>query len=100
MSDLLDTGWPSFISADRVAEPYLPVVRDRFGDYELVALDTHDGPVAAGWAVPLAWDSTLERSEEHTSELQSRGHLVCRLLLEKKKNNPTQKQPPNMRTTT
>src|SRR5215208_7635413 len=31
------------------------------------------------------------RSEEHTSELQSRGHLVCRLLLEKKKKyvNPT-----------
>src|SRR5690625_6634884 len=27
----------------------------------------------------------LLRSEEHTSELQSRGHLVCRLLLEKKK---------------
>src|SRR5439155_12740458 len=27
----------------------------------------------------------LGRSEEHTSELQSRGHLVCRLLLEKKK---------------
>src|SRR5690625_6515820 len=30
---------------------------------------------------------TLNRSEEHTSELQSRGHLVCRLLLEKKKRN-------------
>src|SRR5690625_6280088 len=30
--------------------------------------------------------STDGRSEEHTSELQSRGHLVCRLLLEKKKN--------------
>src|SRR2546422_3922370 len=29
------------------------------------------------------------RSEEHTSELQSRLHLVCRLLLEKKKNNTT-----------
>src|SRR3712207_8238376 len=29
----------------------------------------------------------LERSEEHTSELQSRQYLVCRLLLEKKKNN-------------
>src|SRR5439155_22610434 len=29
----------------------------------------------------------LIRSEEHTSELQSRGHLVCRLLLEKKKTN-------------
>src|SRR5690625_6541103 len=28
---------------------------------------------------------TGERSEEHTSELQSRGHLVCRLLLEKNK---------------
>src|SRR2546429_4458608 len=28
-----------------------------------------------------------KRSEEHTSELQSRLHLVCRLLLEKKKNN-------------
>src|SRR5690625_5981313 len=28
-----------------------------------------------------------ERSEEHTSELQSRGHLVCRLLLEKKNTN-------------
>src|SRR6266508_3691479 len=27
----------------------------------------------------------VARSEEHTSELQSRGHLVCRLLLEKKK---------------
>src|SRR5690625_6873219 len=29
--------------------------------------------------------ATDTRSEEHTSELQSRGHLVCRLLLEKKK---------------
>src|SRR5439155_19237245 len=29
--------------------------------------------------------SNVARSEEHTSELQSRGHLVCRLLLEKKK---------------
>src|SRR3712207_7422118 len=39
-----------------------------------------------------AWDTTLQdiiirqkRSEEHTSELQSRQYLVCRLLLEKKK---------------
>src|SRR3989442_2736308 len=30
----------------------------------------------------------LLRSEEHTSELQSRPHLVCRLLLEKKKTSP------------
>src|SRR5690625_6192532 len=36
------------------------------------------------------------RSEEHTSELQSRGHLVCRLLLEKKKkNNETQQTSKN-----
>src|SRR5439155_19635520 len=33
--------------------------------------------------------SAKGRSEEHTSELQSRGHLVCRLLLEKKKNKKT-----------
>src|SRR5690625_6655655 len=34
-----------------------------------------------------SWQETrTKRSEEHTSELQSRGHLVCRLLLEKKKN--------------
>src|SRR5207253_9407943 len=33
----------------------------------------------------LGGDHAFERSEEHTSELQSRGHLVCRLLLEKKK---------------
>src|SRR5690625_5961099 len=30
-----------------------------------------------------------DRSEEHTSELQSRGHLVCRLVLEKKKKQKT-----------
>src|SRR3712207_7897870 len=33
--------------------------------------------------------SALPRSEEHTSELQSRQYLVCRLLLEKKKTKPT-----------
>src|SRR5690625_5853185 len=35
-------------------------------------------------AFPTAVVSLWLRSEEHTSELQSRGHLVCRLLLEKK----------------
>src|SRR2546422_4138205 len=34
-----------------------------------------------------AWTVRVQRSEEHTSELQSRLHLVCRLLLEKKKKN-------------
>src|SRR3712207_7397234 len=36
-----------------------------------------------GWRGPLL--AASERSEEHTSELQSRQYLVCRLLLEKKK---------------
>src|SRR3712207_9359303 len=34
-----------------------------------------------------SWRASTRRSEEHTSELQSRQYLVCRLLLEKKKNN-------------
>src|SRR5687768_17900527 len=38
---------------------------------------------ATGCSSPRRWS----RSEEHTSELQSRLHLVCRLLLEKKKRN-------------
>src|SRR3989442_2998287 len=48
-------------------------------------------PAAAGGASPVravrragAGRALLRRSEEHTSELQSRPHLVCRLLLEKK----------------
>src|SRR2546429_6346943 len=41
-----------------------------------------------------AGDEIFLRSEEHTSELQSRLHLVCRLLLEKKKKKePLQSQP-------
>src|SRR5207253_8128338 len=39
-------------------------------------------------ASPRAGAGVLMRSEEHTSELQSRGHIVCRLLLEKKKGDP------------
>src|SRR3712207_8476474 len=42
------------------------------------------GVVALG-LTRLLWRSALGRSEEHTSELQSRQYLVCRLLLEKKK---------------
>src|SRR2546429_2976442 len=44
---------------------------------------------AAGKLTPIRWWAPTRtprwRSEEHTSELQSRLHLVCRLLLEKKK---------------
>src|SRR3989442_2304728 len=38
---------------------------------------------------PVRAFNGLSRSEEHTSELQSRPHLVCRLLLEKKKKTVT-----------
>src|SRR5262249_6144008 len=41
------------------------------------------------WCSSLASMSGRPRSEEHTSELQSLTNLVCRLLLEKKKNLPT-----------
>src|SRR2546429_5009565 len=37
------------------------------------------------WVTELVNGKPVKRSEEHTSELQSRLHLVCRLLLEKKK---------------
>src|SRR5437870_9903083 len=63
----------------------------------IYTLSLHDAlPISvftrAEWAIAratcLASSRVLARSmrsEEHTSELQSRGHLVCRLLLEKKK---------------
>src|SRR5687768_18031962 len=53
------------------------------GHYEVRYKTSHDWPIA--FATVL-----LSRSEEHTSELQSRLHLVCRLLLEKKKNKKKQ----------
>src|SRR3712207_6910792 len=43
-----------------------------------------------GDALHAARELRLRRSEEHTSELQSRQYLVCRLLLEKKKKNKIQ----------
>src|SRR5215813_943777 len=43
--------------------------------------------VAQVVVLPYQVKQLLPRSEEHTSELQSRPHLVCRLLLEKKKKN-------------
>src|SRR5689334_24593575 len=59
-----------------------------FRSHQLVILDHED---RLGAALHLAFDVRsgvrrgADRSEEHTSELQSQFHLVCRLLLEKKK---------------
>src|SRR5690625_624371 len=54
--------------------------RCRFGVYVYAVGGNAEAARRAG--INLA---RIRRSEEHTSELQSRGHLVCRLLLEKKK---------------
>src|SRR2546422_10155792 len=69
------------------ALPISAVVKD--GAVPISLLEA--GPLGIGWLRPTALfsleglDSISHRSEEHTSELQSRLHLVCRLLLEKKK---------------
>src|SRR5690625_6836091 len=69
--------------------------------WRILSSDTTTSPLAAtappdrpvrpplGTSFSLFWRATAtisatSRSEEHTSELQSRGHIVCRLLLEKK----------------
>src|SRR5258708_13116019 len=63
------------------------VKRARVGaEVVMTFLQGFEGPRPA--AVPPS-PQMGERSEEHTSELQSPDHLVCRLLLEKKKNNHT-----------
>src|SRR3712207_9128614 len=72
---------PIFLGARVDPRPPLRVVDERRVGGDELAVDGLDlrrldaGPVRA-----------LLRSEEHTSELQSRQYLVCRLLLEKKKN--------------
>src|SRR5439155_26290704 len=54
------------------------------GDPQRKALEVLHAVELAGVKAPRRHRGA-QRSEEHTSELQSRGHLVCRLLLEKKK---------------
>src|SRR5437899_5278225 len=90
--------------------PYTTLFRSRFhnitpyvgggGGGSIAVLDAHDLDV--GGVHIDGTDSTAVfayRSEEHTSELQSLRHLVCRLLLEKKKKiklSSSAKQPRNM----
>src|SRR5690625_5813610 len=59
------------------ADSYGPEVSER-----ILADTLH--PYPAGLRIGTKAGQARPRSEEHTSELQSRGHLVCRLLLEKK----------------
>src|SRR3712207_8446705 len=56
-------------------------------DVHLLQLEVRDAVAqqAADGVVALVHGDGVTRSEEHTSELQSRQYLVCRLLLEKKK---------------
>src|SRR3712207_9197799 len=67
--------WPSFLLQ--------PAASDRVG-HGVGAGCGRRGPLARG-----AFGHRAARSEEHTSELQSRQYLVCRLLLEKKNINIT-----------
>src|SRR2546429_6148421 len=72
--------------------PYTTLFRSMvtfFGISSIIILPAVVSLVLGGGADMLGFllaASEDERSEEHTSELQSRLHLVCRLLLEKKKN--------------
>src|SRR3989442_3926473 len=67
--------------------PYTTLFRShRLGALRRVRVVRHDDDRLIELGVqPLQQRQNTERSEEHTSELQSRPHLVCRLLLEKKK---------------
>src|SRR5438477_9671209 len=65
-------------------------VRRRRGDEH--ALRRPDQPADHHTVQPGCDRQLLDRSEEHTSELQSHVNLVCRLLLEKKKKNKTNTQ--------
>src|SRR3712207_6954553 len=63
------------------AESHWDVELDRTGTLYVGFTEREESELDAR----LAWQRAAGRSEEHTSELQSRQYLVCRLLLEKKK---------------
>src|SRR2546430_12696489 len=77
--------------------PYTTLFRSPFGDLAAVGVVLAHAEVqrlgAAEREPGVEWTSHAAggvRSEEHTSELQSQSNLVCRLLLEKKKNKKQQ----------
>src|SRR2546429_4781355 len=72
--------------------PYTTLFRSAETGRGGIAVDPADAGMRTEDGVPLlvaAPHRFARRSEEHTSELQSRLHLVCRLLLEKKKKKTT-----------
>src|SRR2546430_12230328 len=70
--------------------PYTTLFRSPVrGEGRVRGLLRHRGP-RRGAGAPAGYGAGGERSEEHTSELQSQSNLVCRLLLEKKKNKTNQ----------
>src|SRR5437660_8311914 len=75
-----------YSNGSQILKVSLERFHDPSGAYEAYTalLDTDLEPSTVGQLTAVG-----HRSEEHTSELQSRGHLVCRLLLEKKKNKQT-----------
>src|SRR5271166_6671797 len=75
-----------FFNDTATTEIYTLSLHDALPIWRNSPLPTPGRSAAAGntWPMRTAGRPST-RSEEHTSELQSRGHLVCRLLLEKKK---------------
>src|SRR5690554_7548360 len=69
--------------------PYTTLFRSALGFAAAVADDRQHPQEAERLLATAEWEAVRlgARSEEHTSELQSRPHLVCRLLLEKKNNH-------------
>src|SRR2546422_6429304 len=65
--------------------PYTTLFRSRCFTSTGPYLPPNRTPAVTGMKDVFAAPNDFARSEEHTSELQSRLHLVCRLLLEKKK---------------
>src|SRR5689334_24452974 len=65
--------------------PYTTLFRSMAGMYEHGFVAFEDAVPFIGKARAAVLNVLRSRSEEHTSELQSQFHLVCRLLLEKKK---------------
>src|SRR2546430_7222213 len=61
-----------------------PGQSDKFGYVVSLSQDGNTLAVSAVWEPSAAKGINGDRSEEHTSELQSQSNLVCRLLLEKK----------------